>query len=99
MKINIFSFRWNVKKVVECAQGWSLIFKCQQCGKEKEKPSTTMHSKLGLSLPNLAHYTYRLWTINVPNLVHKLFFIYTCTENYESKHRHVRVRKPAHELL
>jgi hypothetical protein len=27
-------------------------FKCQQCGKEKEKPSTTMHLKLGISLPN-----------------------------------------------
>jgi hypothetical protein len=30
-------------------------FKCQQCGKGKEKPSTTIHSKLGISLPNLAH--------------------------------------------
>jgi hypothetical protein len=56
MKINIFSFRWNVKKFVEHAQGWSLIFKCQQWGKGKEKPSrtiliqmATMHSKLGIS--------------------------------------------------
>jgi hypothetical protein len=42
-------------------------FKYQQCGKGKEKPSrtvliqmATMHSKLGISLPNFAHYTYRL---------------------------------------
>jgi hypothetical protein len=42
-------------------------FKYQQCGKEKEKPSrivliqkTTIHSKLGVSLPNFEHYTYKL---------------------------------------
>jgi hypothetical protein len=40
-------------------------FKCQQCGKGKGKPCrniliqmATLHSKLGISLPNLAHYTY-----------------------------------------
>jgi hypothetical protein len=26
----------------------------------KRKTLATMHSKLGVSLPNLAHYTYRL---------------------------------------
>jgi hypothetical protein len=41
-------------------------FKYQQCGKEKEKPSTTMHSKLGIPLPNLVFITYKC---NVPNLV------------------------------
>jgi hypothetical protein len=42
-------------------------FKYQQCGKEKEKPSRTIliqmatkHSKVGISLLNFAHYTYRL---------------------------------------
>jgi hypothetical protein len=74
IKRNIFSFRWNVKKVVERAQGWSLILSINNV--EKEKPSrivliqmATMHSKLATSLPNFAHYTYRLWTIHTPNLV------------------------------
>jgi hypothetical protein len=43
-------------------------FKCQQCGKGKQKPSksvsiqmATMHSKLGISLPNFAHIGYELY--------------------------------------
>jgi hypothetical protein len=61
MKINIFSFRWNVKKVVECVQGWSLILSVNNVEKEKKNQMATMHLKLGISLPNLAHYTYGLW--------------------------------------
>jgi hypothetical protein len=33
------------------------------------------------------------------SLVHKLFFTYIFTENYESKHIHVRVRELAHKLF
>jgi hypothetical protein len=36
MKINIFSFRWNVKKVAECAQGWSLTLSVNNVEKEKK---------------------------------------------------------------
>jgi hypothetical protein len=32
-------------------------------------------------------------------LVHKLFFTYTFTENYESKHIPVCAKEPAHKLF